>query len=333
MPRYTREEIMTGRITGIGSYLPQKTLTNDDLAKIVETSDEWITERTGIKTRHIADHINELPSFMGGEAAKRALEDAGVDASEIDMIVVSCSTPDKMFPSMACYVQKAIGNDGCTCFDVSSACPGWITAFNTAQCYIESGNVKKALIVGAECLSNFVDWTDRGTCILFGDGAGAVVLEADDTLPVSRFIMHATPNKAECLMCETRMQPDRWQEEDFFKNTYIKMTGRDVFRFAVTEVPKTIKELSDKYGINLDDVDLFVLHQANARIIETISKRLEQDIAKFPMMLEETGNTSTASIPILLDKLKREGKLKKGQKIIMSSFGAGLTWAVTYIEY
>ncbi|SCW58554.1 3-oxoacyl-[acyl-carrier-protein] synthase-3 [Ruminococcaceae bacterium YRB3002] len=324
---------MTGRITGLGSYLPEKILTNDDLAKMVDTSDEWIMERTGISTRHISDHIKELPSYMGGEAAKRALEDAGVDASEIDLIVVSCSSPDKMFPSMACYVQKAIGNDGCACFDVSSACPGWITAFNTAQCFIESGNARKALVVGTECLSNYVDWTDRSTCILFGDGAGAAVLEADDSMPRNQFIMHATSNKAECLVCEARMQPDRWEEEGFFKNTFFQMAGRDVFRFAVTEVPKVITELSEKCELNLDDIDWFILHQANARIIETIAKRLGQDISKFPMTVYDTGNISTASMPALMDRMKREGKLKKGQKIILSSFGAGLTWAASYIEF
>lgn len=328
-----REEQMTGRITGLGSYLPEKLLTNDDLSGIVETSDEWIMERTGIKTRHIADHMKEVPSYMGGIAAQRALEDAGVSASEIDLIVTACSTPDKMFPSMACYVQKAIGNDGCMCFDVSSACPGWLVAFNTAQCFMESGNIRKALVVGTECLSNYVDWTDRGTCILFGDGAGAAVIEADETMPANKFIMHATSNKAECLTCESRMQPDRWEEEGFLKNTYFQMDGRDVFRFAVTEVPKIIKELSAKYEFDLNDVDYFILHQANARIIETIAKRLGQDIEKFPMTVYDTGNISTASIPNLLDRMKKEGKLKKGQKIVMSSFGAGLTWAANYIEY
>ena len=324
---------MTGRIKGIGSYLPKKTITNDDLAKIVETSDEWITERTGIKERHISDPLVEKPSMMAGEAAKKALEDAGIDGSEIDLIVVSCTTPDLVFPSMACCVQQAVGADGAGCFDVNSACPGWLVAYNTAQSFIESGNSKKALVVGTECLSNFVDWNDRGSCILFGDGAAAVVLEADDTCPSNKFIMHATYNKAECLRCEARMQPKRWEEEGFFENTYFRMAGRDVFRFAVTEVPKIITELTEKYDFSFDDVDYFILHQANARIIETIAKRLGQDISKFPMTLAETGNTSTASIPMLLDTMKREGKLERGMKIVTASFGAGLTWVANYIEY
>lgn len=323
---------MTGRIVGLGSYLPKKIVTNDDLAKTIDTSDEWIQERTGIKQRHISDPLVEKPSMMAGEAAKRALEDAGIDGSEIDLIVVSCTTPDLLFPSMACCVQKAVGADGCGCFDVNSACPGWLSAFNTAQCFIESGNARKALVVGSEILSNYVDWNDRGSCILFGDGAGAAVIAADDELAPNRFIMHATYNKADCLRSENRMQPSRWEEEGFLENTYIRMNGREVFRFAVTEVPKIINELSEKYEFNLDDVDYFVLHQANARIIETIAKRLGQDISKFPMHLYDTGNTSTASIPMLLDQMKRDGRLKKGQKIVMSSFGAGLTWAANYIE-
>ncbi|MCR5060207.1 MAG: ketoacyl-ACP synthase III [Saccharofermentans sp.] len=323
---------MTGRIVGIGSYLPERIVTNDDLAKIVETSDEWIQERTGIKSRHVSDPLVEKPSMMAGEAAKRALADAGIDGSEIDLIVVSCTTPDLLFPSMACCVQKAVGAEGCGCFDVNSACPGWLAAFNTAQSFIESGNCKKALVVGAECLTNFVDWTDRGSCILFGDGAGAVVLSADETMPKNKFIMHATSVKADCLYCESRMQPKRWEEEGFLDNTYFRMAGRDVFRFAVTEVPKVINELSEKYEFSLDEVDYYILHQANARIIETIAKRLGQDLEKFPMTLFETGNTSTASIPTLLDTMKKDGRLKKGQKIVMSSFGAGLTWAANYFE-
>lgn len=324
---------MTGRITGIGSYLPERIVTNDDLAAIVETSDKWIQERTGIARRHIADPIREKPSFMAGEAAKKALEDAGIKGSDIDLIVVSCTTPDKVIPTMACCVQEAVGADGCGCFDINSACPGWLAAYNTAQSFIESGNCSKALVVGVECLSNFVDWSDRGTCILFGDGAGAVVIEADETCPRNRFIMHATSKKAECLTAEARMQPKRWEEEGFLKNTMFQMNGRDVFRFAVTEVPKIITELSEKYDFDLNDVDLFILHQANARIIETIAKRLGQDIAKFPMTVYDTGNTSTASIPSLMDRLKKEGRLVKGQKIVMASFGGGLTWNANYIEF
>ena len=324
---------MTGRIIGLGSYLPSKVVTNDDMAGIVETNDEWIQERTGISQRYIADPINEPVSFMAGEAARRALADSGLTGADIDLIVVSCTTPDKVIPNIACCVQKAVEADGCGCFDINSACPGWLAAFNTAQSFIESGNCRNAIVVGAECLSNFVDWTDRGTCILFGDGAGAAVISADETMPRNKFIMHATYNKAECLTAEARMQPHRWDDEEFLKNTHFQMNGRDVFRFAVTEVPKIITELSEKYDFSFDDVDYFILHQANARIIETIAKRLGQDISKFPMSVHDTGNTSTASIPSLMDRMKKEGKLKKGQKIVLSSFGGELTWAANYIEF
>lgn len=324
---------MTGRIIGLGSYLPKKIMTNDDLAKIVETSDEWIQERTGIAQRHVMNPIEEKPSVMVGIAAKRALEDAGIDASEIDLIIASTTTPDKVFPGMACCAQEAIGADGAGCFDVNSACPGWIAAFNAAQSFIESGHAKTVMVAATEGLTNYVDWTDRGTCILFGDGAAAAILRADDSLEPVKMIMHATYNKAECLSCESMKQPNRLDEEGFVKSTYMQMAGRDVFRFAVTEVPKLINELSEKYEFDLNDVDYFVLHQANARIIETIAKRLDQDISKFPMTVHDTGNISTASIPNLLDVMKKDGRLKRGQKLVLASFGAGLTWAGCYIEY
>ena len=324
---------MTGRIIGLGSYLPKKIVTNDDLAKIVETNDEWIQERTGIAQRHIMDPIEENPSTMIAIAAQKALEDACIDASEIDLIIAASTTPDMVFPGMACYAQKAIAADNAGCFDVNSACPGWIAAFNAAQSFIEAGNAKTVMVAATEGLSNFVDWTDRGTCILFGDGAAAAILRADESLDKTKMVMHATYKKAECLSCESMKQPKRMDEEDFVKNTYIQMAGRDVFRFAVTEVPNLIKELSEKYEFNLDDVDYFVLHQANARIIETIAKRLDQDISKFPMTVHDTGNISTASIPNLLDIMKKDGRLKRGQKLVLASFGAGLTWAGCYIEY
>lgn len=324
---------MTGRICGIGSYLPEKVLTNEDMAKMVETSDEWIRERTGICERHIADPYKEKASQMAGIAAKRALEDAGIDASEIDLIVASSTTPDIIFPSIACCIQEAIGADGCGCFDVNSACPGWLAAYNTAQAFIESGNCKTVLVAASEGVTNFVDWEDRGSCILFGDGAGAVVLRAEEGHMPNKMIMHGTYKKAECLRLENKQQPGRASDEGFDKAALMYMAGRDVFRFAVTEVPAIITELSEKYSFSLDDVDWFVLHQANARIIETIAKRLGQDISKFPMNMMSTGNTSSASIPILLDEMKKDGRLKPGQKLVFSSFGAGLTWNANYIEF
>ena len=324
---------VTGKIIGLGSYLPPKILSNDDLSKMVETNDEWITERTGIKRRHIADGIEDKSSTMAIKAAKAAVEDAGIDPKDIELIVAASTTPDLLFPSMAVCVQKALGcSENVGCFDVNSACPGWIAAFNTVQGLIESGNVKLALVVGTETLSNFVDWNDRGTCILFGDGAGAAVLGAEEGKK-NEFIMRSSGDRGDCLRCENRKQPKRYDEEDFEQSTFFYMAGRDVFRFAITEVPKIIKDLAAKYNFSLDEVDYFILHQANARIIESTAKKLNIDIEKFPMTLQETGNTSSASIPSLLSTMKKDGRLKKGMKLVLASFGGGLTWDANYIEY
>lgn len=324
---------ITGKIIGLGSYFPPKTLTNDDLSKMVETNDEWITERTGIKSRHIADGIEDKSSTMAVKAAKAAVQDAGIDPKDIDLIVAASTSPDLVFPSIAVTVQEALGcTEDVGCFDVNSACPGWIAAFNTVQGFIESGNSKLALVIGTETLSNYVDWTDRGTCILFGDGAGAAVLEAQEGKK-NELIMRSSGKRGVCLHCENRKQPQRYDEEGFEQSTYFYMAGRDVFRFAITEVPKLIRDLSTKYDFSLDQVDYFILHQANARIIESTAKKLNIGIEKFPMTLEQTGNTSSASIPALLNEMKKDGRLKKGMKLVLASFGGGLTWDANYIEY
>ena len=324
---------ITGKIIGLGSYFPPKVLTNDDLSQMVETNDEWITERTGIKSRHIADGVEDKSSTMAVKAALAAVEDAGIDPKDIDLIVAASTTPDLVFPSIAVCVQEALGcSEDVGCFDVNSACPGWIAAFNTAQGFIESGNSRLALVVGTETLSNYVDWSDRGTCILFGDGAGAAVLRAEEGQK-NMMIMRSSGKRGACLHCENRKQPNRYDEVGFEQSTYFYMAGREVFRFAITEVPKIIKDLSAKYDFNLDDVDYFILHQANARIIEATAKKLNIDIEKFPMTLQETGNTSSASIPALLSAMKKDGRLKKGMKLVLASFGGGLTWDANYIEY
>lgn len=324
---------ITGKIIGLGSYFPKNVVTNDDLAKIVETNDAWIQERTGIKQRHIVDGVNEKASTMAVEAAKAAVEDAGIDPKDIDLIVCASTSPDLMFPTLATTVQEAIGaTEDCGCFDVNSACPGWLAAFNTVQGFIESGNSKLALVIGSEALSNVTDWTDRGSCILFGDGAGAAVLKAEEGKR-NEIIMRSSGSRGVCLHLETAKQPKRYDEEGFDKKTVMYMAGREVFRFAITEVPKIITDLSEKYNFDLADVDYFILHQANARIIESTAKKLEIDLEKFPMTIEKTGNTSSASIPALLTEMKKDGRLKKGMKLVFASFGGGLTWNANYIEY
>lgn len=326
---------MTGRIIGLGSYLPKKVVNNDDFAKFLETSDEWITERTGIKERHISDHLVEKPSYMAMEAAKKAIEDAGVDPKDIDLIVTACTTPDLVCPTLSCMVHEAIGaSEDCGCFDVNSACPGFVAAFNTVQGFIESGNSKLALCIGSECNSNFANYNDRGTCILFGDGAGAAVIKADENAKPNQFIMRSSGARGKCLHCESARQPDRWEEDGFKESTSFYMQGREVFKFAVSEVPQIITDLSEKFGFDLEkDVDYFILHQANARIIEATAKKLGISRDRFPMNIMKYGNISSASIPILLDEMKHDGRLQPGMKLVIASFGAGLTWDANYIIY
>ncbi|MBQ6017798.1 MAG: ketoacyl-ACP synthase III [Clostridiales bacterium] len=325
---------MTGRIIGLGSYIPKKVLTNDDFASFLNTSDEWITERTGIKERRISDHLNEKPSQMAIEAAKRAIEDAGIDPKEIELIITASTTPDMVVPTLSCIVHEAVGvSENCGCFDVNSACPGFIAAFNAAQGFFETGHIKLALVIGVECLSNFANYSDRGTCILFGDGAGAAILRAED-IKRNEFIMRSSGARSRCLRAEAARQPDRWNEEGFRESTQFYMNGKEVFKFAVTEVPQIIRDLADKFSFDLEnDVDYFILHQANARIIEATAKKLGIDRAKFPMNIQSYGNTSSASIPILLDEMKRDGRLKPGMKLVLASFGGGLTWDANYIVY
>ena len=324
---------MTGKIIGLGAYLPEKVLTNDDLSKMVETNDEWITERTGIKERRISDPLTDKPSQMVVKTALQAVEDAGIDAKEIDLIITASTTSDLMFPTLSCVIHEALGcSEECGTFDVNSACPGWIAAFNAAQGFIETGNAKLALVAGVECTSNFVNWEDRGQCILFGDGAGAAILKAEEGKP-NQFIMRSSGRRKDCLHCDNAMQPARVDEEGFKELTKFNMDGREVFKFAVTEVPKIIRDLAAKYDFELEDIDWFVLHQANARIIEATSKKLKVGLEKFPMNIMRTGNTSSASIPVLLKEMKDNGQLKKGMKLVLASFGGGLTWDANYIEY
>lgn len=324
---------MTGKIIGLGAYLPEKVLTNDDLSKMVETNDEWITERTGIKERRISDPLTDKPSQMVVKAALQAVEDAGIDPKEIDLIITASTTSDLMFPTLSCVIHEALGcSEECGTFDVNSACPGWIAAFNAAQGFIETGNAKLALIAGVECTSNFVNWEDRGQCILFGDGAGAAILKAEEGKP-NQFIMRSSGRRKDCLHCDNAMQPARVDEEGFKELTKFNMDGKEVFKFAVTEVPKIIRDLAAKYDFELEDIDWFVLHQANARIIEATSKKLKVGLEKFPMNIMRTGNTSSASIPVLLKEMKDNGQLKKGMKLVLASFGGGLTWDANYIEY
>lgn len=320
---------MTSRIVGTGSYAPERIVTNDDLAQVVETSDEWIRTRTGIRERRIA--VDETTASMSAEAAKRALADAGMKAEELDIILVATSSQDHCFPSAACEVQGIIGAVNAAAMDVSAACSGFVFALNTMQAFVQAGIYQTGLVIGADTLSKLTDWSDRGTCVLFGDGAGAAVVKADDTGMI-HMTMGADGVKGEVLACVSRTNGS------FLTGTkpeigYMTMDGQEVFRFAVKKVPECIKEVLDASGVSIEDVKYFVLHQANERIFESISKRLHQPMEKFPMNMDRYGNTSAASIPIMLDELNRQGKLNRGDKLVFSGFGGGLTWAAALLEW
>ncbi|BDZ78530.1 beta-ketoacyl-ACP synthase III [Claveliimonas bilis] len=319
---------MTGVICGTGSYIPVHTMDNNDIAQLVETNDEWIRERTGVVKRHIIQE--ETTVSMAADAARKALENGNVSAEEVDLILVSTISSNVILPCAACEVQKAIGAVNATCFDLSAACTGFVFAYNTAVAYLASGMYQTVLIIGSESLSNLTNWKDRGTCILFGDGAGAAVVKAAEG-KLYRAVTHSDGFKGEALTCTSRH--NRNWEEIPLEETYMQMDGQAVFKFAVKRVPEAVKEVLEKNNMTAEEIDYFILHQANKRIVEAVAKRLDVSIDKFPMNLQEYGNTSSASIPILLDEMSRDGRLKKGQKIILAGFGAGLSWGATILEW
>ena len=306
----------TGKITGTGSYVPSNFMDNFDLSNIVDTNDAWIQERTGIIRRHIS--TDDTTISMASKAADQAIKNAGISPNEIDLILVATMSPQAVLPCTACEVQKSIQADQATCFDLNAACSGFLYAYNTAQAYIASEVYKTVLVIGTETLSNLVDWKDRGTCILFGDGAGAVVLSATEE-GVYSTVTHSDGQKKDALTCDL--------------GSVIKMNGQEIFKFAVKQIPICIQELLEKNHLAVSDITYFVLHQANKRIIEAVAKRLHVDLEHFPMNLQEYGNTSSASIPILLHEMNEKNMLHRGDKVIMAGFGAGLTWGATLLEW
>ncbi len=321
---------MSFRIIGTGSALPEKCVTNEDLTKLVDTSDEWIRERTGIGCRHVS--TGETVAELATSACEKALADAGKNAAEVDLLVVATCTPERGIPCVACQVQKDLGLNKAVAFDLNAACAGFLFALNTVYAYIEAGIYRNALIVGAEVLSKIVDWTDRGTCILFGDGAGAVYVEKCNEGGILGAVQHSDGAKGDVLKCDSRVLENPYVDRPM-EAPYVQMDGREVFSFAVRQVPQGIQEALEKSGLKAEDIDLFVLHQANYRIIEGIAKRLKQDIEKFPFNLDRVGNMSSAAIPVLLDELKKEGKIREGMKLVLSGFGAGLTWGACVLKW
>lgn len=320
---------MTIRIMGTGSYLPENIVTNDDLAKIMDTSDEWITSRTGIRTRHLVKE--ETTAQMSAEAAKQALKEAGLKAEDLDLIIVGTLSGDYVTPSTACEVQAMIGAEKAVAFDVNAACSGFMFAMNTAYAFIQSGIYKNALIIGAETLSKLMDWNDRGTCVLFGDGAGAAVVTADEK-GLLGFVQGSDGAKGMVLACKNRLNNNPLVKNPV-EPDYVFMDGQEVYKFAVSKVPASINEALAEAGLEVSDIKYFLLHQANIRIIQSVAKRLKADISKFPTTLEHCGNISAGSVPILLDEVNKKGMLQRGDKLVMAGFGAGLTWSASVIEW
>ena len=324
------------RITGTGSYLPPRRVTNDELAaelatRGLETSDEWIVERTGIKARHFAA-ADVTSSDLALEASKQALDAAGVQAADIDLIIVATSTPDMVFPSTACILQHKLGANGCPAFDVNAACSGFIYALTIADKFIRSGAAKTALVVGSETLTRMLDWSDRGTCVLFGDGAGAVVLKADAETGILSTHMHADGGKKELLWNPVGVSVG-FKPEEHNAGVRVLMTGNEVFKHAVKALDSVVDEALEANGLDRHDLDWLVPHQANLRIIEATAKRLDMPMERVIVTVDRHGNTSSGSVPLALDEAVRAGKIQRGQLVLLEAFGGGFTWGSALLRY
>ncbi len=313
------------KIIGTGSYLPERVLTNADLEKMVDTSDQWIVERTGISRRHImADH--ETTSSMAENASRKAIEAAGIDPQKIDLIIIGTSTPDRIFPSTACILQNRLGIQGCTAFDVSAACAGFIYGLSIADKFIRSGAIKTALIIGGESLTRLVDWMDRSTCILFGDGAGAVILQASDEPGIISTHTHADGRYHNLLYAANHIG-------ELKEPPYLRMKGSEVFKLAVNAMESVTEETLAYNQMDRSEIDWLIPHQANLRIIKATAKKLDMPMERVVLTVEDQGNTSAASIPVALDIAVRDGRIKRGEKLMCVSFGGGFTWGSALIKY
>lgn len=324
---------MNTKIIGTGSCLPENIVTNEDLSRIIDTSDEWISSRTGIKERRLVKE--ETTTSLSLEAAKRALKDAQTGPEEIDLIIVATITGDKLTPSTACEVQAGLGALNAAAFDVNAACSGFMFALHTAHAYLQAGIAVTALIIGAETLSKIMDWADRSTCVLFGDGAGAAVVRAcqdEEGKGLLAFEQGTDGFRGKALECQ-----DRANNNPLVSNptapAYVHMDGQDVYKFAVSTVPASIERILERAKLGTEDITYFMLHQANIRIIQSVARRLKTDMEKFPLSLDHCGNVSAASVPILLDEMNRKGALHAGDRIVLSGFGGGLTWASAVLEW
>ena len=319
---------MYSRIIGTGSYLPARALTNYDLEKIVETSHDWIVSRSGIHERHFADD-NELCSDLACKASLKAIETAAISANDIDLIIVATTTPDQIFPSTACILQDKLGiKNGGPAFDMQAVCGGFVYAMNTADMYIRGGQAKTVLVVGAEVLSRILDWQDRTTCVLFGDGAGAVILQASETPGIIAAKLHADGRQRSMLKAEGNIRNGVIQGEPF-----IKMDGQAVFKFAVNMLSKVVEELLEENKLPETIIDWLVPHQANIRIMEATAKKLGLSMDKVVVTVGQHGNTSAASIPLALDVAVRDGRIKRDQHVLLEVIGGGFTWGAILIKW
>ncbi len=311
------------RIIGTGGYLPEKVLTNADLEKIVETSDEWIVTRTGIRERHIAAE-GQTTCDLAEQAARQAMQRAGVSKDEIDLIIVATTTPDKVFPSTACLLQQRLDIHGCAAFDVQAVCTGFVYALGVADSFVRAGRATKALVIGAETLSRIVDWTDRTTCVLFGDGAGAVVLEAADEPGILSVHLHADGSYENLLHVPAGISSD--YERLKRGEAHIEMKGNEVFRMAVNTLGRIVDETLEANQMQKSDIDWLVPHQANTRIIAATAKKLDMSMDNVVLTVDRHGNTSAASVPLALNEAVQDGRIQPGQTILMEAFGGGFTW-------
>lgn len=325
-----RSRMTFARITGTGSYLPDNVVTNKDLEKIVDTSDQWIRERSGIEQRHIALD-DQTTVDLAEQASRRAIEAAGVDAQDIDLIIFATSTPDKIFPSSACILQARLGIRGCPAFDVQAVCSGFVYALSVADKFIKTGSSKKALVVGAEIFSRIINWEDRGTCVLFGDGAGAVVLEANEETGILSTHIHADGRYEELLHvpCGVGSDYDRVKAGLGF----VEMKGSEVFKVAVNTLGKIVDETLAANRMKKSDIDWLVPHQANLRIISATAKKLNMSMDQVVITVDKHGNTSAASIPLALDVAVRDGRIRKNEVVLLEAFGGGFTWGSALLRY
>jgi len=312
-----------------GSYLPDNIVTNADLEKLVDTTDQWITERTGIKQRHIALE-DQTTCDLAENAARNAIETAGIEPQSIDLIIVATTTPDRVFPSTACLLQQRLDIHGCPAFDVQAVCTGFIYALDIADKYIKTGAAKRALVVGAETLSRIVDWTDRSTCVIFADGAGAVILEASEEAGILSSHIHADGQFSELLSTNggvSELNPDGLDA------VHIEMKGNEVFKVAVNTLGRIVDETLAKNNMQKSDIDWLVPHQANVRIINATAKKLKMSTDHVVTTVQNHGNTSAASVPLALDTAVRDGRIKRGEILLLEAFGGGFTWGSALVKY